>query len=113
MNSSSPDYDYVGGELELFADARRWKQYFKDVITPYLHGDVLEVGRVSAGPLRFFVMTLRFIGRALSRMPIWRGRSCQSWLAFVPKWMLRWGRWRICRLIGRLIAFSTLTCLSI
>jgi SAM-dependent methyltransferase len=40
MNS----YDYVGGELELFADALRWKRYFKTVISPYLQGDVLEVG---------------------------------------------------------------------
>jgi SAM-dependent methyltransferase len=38
------DYDYVGTELELFANARRWKGYLRRVIAPYLGPDVLEVG---------------------------------------------------------------------
>lgn len=35
---------YVGGELELFADALNWKKYYRSVIAPYIVGDVLEVG---------------------------------------------------------------------
>ena len=38
------DYDYVGTELDLFADARRWKCYLRRVIAPYLGPEVLEVG---------------------------------------------------------------------
>jgi SAM-dependent methyltransferase len=35
---------YVGTELELFANATRWKGYFARSIAPWVHGDVLEVG---------------------------------------------------------------------
>jgi SAM-dependent methyltransferase len=35
---------YPGGELELFARARRWKSYLAGVLRPYLVGDILEVG---------------------------------------------------------------------
>ncbi|TFH22481.1 MAG: class I SAM-dependent methyltransferase [Myxococcales bacterium] len=38
------DSHYPGGELELFAHARNWKQYYADRIRSYLNGDVLEVG---------------------------------------------------------------------
>lgn len=38
------EIEYVGTELELFAAARNWKQYLRDVMGPYLGGDVLEVG---------------------------------------------------------------------
>ena len=36
--------DYIGGELELFADAHNWKAYFSTVLAPHLRGRVLEVG---------------------------------------------------------------------
>lgn len=39
-----PTMDYIGGELELFADAHNWKTYFSAVLTPHLRGRVLEVG---------------------------------------------------------------------
>jgi 2-polyprenyl-3-methyl-5-hydroxy-6-metoxy-1,4-benzoquinol methylase len=35
---------YVGTELDVFAHARNWKAYLRDVASPYLRGDVLEVG---------------------------------------------------------------------
>lgn len=35
---------YVGTELDVFAHARNWKQYLRDLAAPYLRGDVLEVG---------------------------------------------------------------------
>lgn len=35
---------YPGGELELFACARRWKEYLAATIAPHLRGRVLEVG---------------------------------------------------------------------
>ena len=52
--------DYCGTELEVFAEARRWKSYFRDWMFPYLGRNVLEVGAgfgattavLSAGPRR-------------------------------------------------------------
>ena len=37
-------YSYIGEELTLFAGARNWKSYVKKMLTPYLAGDILEVG---------------------------------------------------------------------
>ena len=37
-------YEYVGTELDLFAQATNWKRYLKSVVSPFLTGDVLEVG---------------------------------------------------------------------
>jgi hypothetical protein len=39
-----PSTSYIGTELDAFAHASNWKRYLKDVIEPYLRGDVLEVG---------------------------------------------------------------------
>lgn len=36
--------EYIGNELELFKYAINWKQYYKNKISKYLKGDVLEVG---------------------------------------------------------------------
>ena len=36
--------EYVGQELELFAEARNWKSYWSSIVRPYLRGRVLEVG---------------------------------------------------------------------
>jgi SAM-dependent methyltransferase len=48
---------YVGSELEVFAEAARWKSYWREHVAPFLRGDVLEVGagigantRVLRGP---------------------------------------------------------------
>ena len=38
------DFHYVGSELDLFAAATNWKSYWSQRISPYLVGDVLEVG---------------------------------------------------------------------
>jgi SAM-dependent methyltransferase len=46
------DYHYVGGELELFANAIRWKNYYRGQLAPYIHGDVLEVGAGIGGTTR-------------------------------------------------------------
>ena len=35
---------YIGDELEIFREATRWKKYFSHVLSPYIHGRVLEVG---------------------------------------------------------------------
>jgi SAM-dependent methyltransferase len=35
---------YVGGELDLFAQARNWKGYWASKVLPWIKGDVLEVG---------------------------------------------------------------------
>jgi SAM-dependent methyltransferase len=38
------EFNYVGGELGLFAHATNWKRYWSNKVSPYLVGDVLEVG---------------------------------------------------------------------
>jgi SAM-dependent methyltransferase len=43
---------HLGGELKLFAEARRWKAYFAGVLTPHLRGHVLEVGAGLGSTLR-------------------------------------------------------------
>lgn len=43
MSSSGAEH-YVGGELELFAAAVCWKDYFASLIRPYLGREVAEVG---------------------------------------------------------------------
>jgi SAM-dependent methyltransferase len=42
--AASPAFEYVGGELELFEKAVRWKRYWRNRVTPFVAGDVLEVG---------------------------------------------------------------------
>jgi len=37
-------FEYQGQELDLFAHAKRWKQYWAAQINPWISGDVLEVG---------------------------------------------------------------------
>jgi 2-polyprenyl-3-methyl-5-hydroxy-6-metoxy-1,4-benzoquinol methylase len=41
---STDEFAYPGGELELFARARRWKSYLESQVRPFLGPDVLEVG---------------------------------------------------------------------
>lgn len=38
------EFEYVGGELELFAAARNWKRRLARELAPHLGGNVLEVG---------------------------------------------------------------------
>jgi cyclopropane fatty-acyl-phospholipid synthase-like methyltransferase len=45
-------YAYVGGELDLFAAATKWKSYFRSHLEPYLGGEVLEVGAGLGGTTR-------------------------------------------------------------
>ena len=40
----STERSYEGQELELFAAARNWKNYWSSKINPHVHGAVLEVG---------------------------------------------------------------------
>lgn len=42
--SSGAGQEYVGTELDLFAQARNWKSYLGTRILPHLRGRVLEVG---------------------------------------------------------------------
>lgn len=42
-------YTYEGDELPTFAEAVRWKRYFRDKLRPWLTGDVLEVGAGQGG----------------------------------------------------------------
>jgi SAM-dependent methyltransferase len=48
----SPEFSYVGSELELFSAATNWKGYFRDQIASYLGEDVLEVGAGLGGTTR-------------------------------------------------------------
>jgi cyclopropane fatty-acyl-phospholipid synthase-like methyltransferase len=43
---------YVGSELELFAQAIKWKSYFREQLKPYLGAYVLEVGAGIGGTTR-------------------------------------------------------------
>lgn len=45
---------YIGTELELFANATRWKGYVARQIAPYLGREVLEVGAGLGGTTRVF-----------------------------------------------------------
>lgn len=36
--------NYIGNELELFDKAKNWKNYYGNIIKPFLKGDVMEVG---------------------------------------------------------------------
>jgi hypothetical protein len=36
--------EYIGQELEFFAHAKNWKNYYAGLLKPYICGDVLEVG---------------------------------------------------------------------
>ena len=50
---AQPDtYEYVGGELDLFARAVNWKRYFRSELAPFIRGDVLEVGAGIGEPTR-------------------------------------------------------------
>jgi SAM-dependent methyltransferase len=40
----SSTFVYGGQELDLFAQATNWKGYVRRLLTPYVRGDVLEVG---------------------------------------------------------------------
>lgn len=35
---------YIGSELELFSQAQNWKEYYSNLMKPYLGSNVLEVG---------------------------------------------------------------------
>ena len=43
-NANHSAYEYVGEELDLFALAVNWKQYFRSHIADVIRGDVVEVG---------------------------------------------------------------------
>jgi SAM-dependent methyltransferase len=44
MNTTATTATYIGQELELFRKAYNWKQYYRNIILPYLKGEILEVG---------------------------------------------------------------------
>ncbi len=47
-------FAYVGGELEIFEKAVRWKRYWSRQIAPYIRGGVLEAGAGIGANLRVF-----------------------------------------------------------
>jgi len=59
-------FEYVGTELDLFADAANWREYWGSRVKPYLGNDVLEIG---AG--------LGSVARLLRV-------NCRSWTAVEP-----------------------------
>ena len=38
------EFSYIGSELEIFAQAKQWKSYYKSIISPFIGEQVLEVG---------------------------------------------------------------------
>lgn len=61
---------YVGGELELFAEAHRWKRYLARQIAPFLGERVLEVGAGIGGTTTALVEASK-------------GR-CRTWMCLEP-----------------------------
>jgi SAM-dependent methyltransferase len=59
---------YVGDELELFAHAHNWKQYWSRVLGSFVHGRVLDVGAGMGASARLFA----------------RHPGIDSWLALEP-----------------------------
>ncbi|MDM9383277.1 class I SAM-dependent methyltransferase [Chlorogloeopsis sp. ULAP01] len=62
---------YIGTELEIFAHATNWKNYYASIIHPYLSGKVLEVG---AG----MGMTTKVLCQA----------NCKKWICLEPDSLL-------------------------
>ena len=49
------EFQYVGTELDLFAEARNWKTYWASHIRPHVAGRVLEVGAGFGGASDFLI----------------------------------------------------------
>jgi ubiquinone/menaquinone biosynthesis C-methylase UbiE len=62
---------YIGTELDVFGQARNWKQYLRELASPYLRGDVLEVG-----------------GGIGETSHAFRSEAQSSWTALEPDWQL-------------------------
>jgi SAM-dependent methyltransferase len=58
------EYQYVGSELALFAEAKNWKRYFGHLMEPYLGKEVLEVGAGVGGTTQLLCSErqLRWVG---------------------------------------------------
>ena len=50
---ASTEFSYVGTELELFAKATNWKNYFSRKLRPYIGGSVIEVGAGLGGSTKY------------------------------------------------------------
>src|SRR5688572_25069932 len=44
LSQNETSFEYIGEELELFQLAENWKRYLASRMSPFLKGDVLEVG---------------------------------------------------------------------
>lgn len=65
--------EYRGGELELFAEASRWKSYVARACAPFLRGHVLEVGAGLGGSTRSLLRGARV-----------QGEGVREWTALEP-----------------------------
>ena len=52
MDEPATPFEYVGNELELFAGAVNWKNYFRAHLVPFIGRQVLEVGAGVGGTTR-------------------------------------------------------------
>lgn len=62
------EFEYVGGELELFAAARNWKRRLARELAPHLGGNVLEVGAGLGGTTESLLQDAE-VGRWLALEP--------------------------------------------
>ena len=60
--------DYVGDELSLFEEAHNWKAYLRKKLTPFIRGDVAEVGA----------------GKGSTTLALHGGTEVRSWLCIEP-----------------------------
>lgn len=65
--TSSSEFRYPGNELEVFAHARNWKNYWVSGVAGFIRGDVLEVGAGTGANTRLLRPLCR--GRYVSLEP--------------------------------------------
>jgi SAM-dependent methyltransferase len=70
---------YIGGELELFSQARHWKHYFAQRLRPFISGDVLEVGAGIGGTTGALRNGKERSWTCLEPDPELAGRLAQRW----------------------------------
>jgi len=55
--------EYIGNELHIFMNAVNWKKYWVSRISPYIQGDVLEVGAGIGANTKYLIADFKNISR--------------------------------------------------
>lgn len=46
---------YIGNELEIFSQAKNWKRYVSKKVSPFIKGDVLEIGAGTGENIKYLI----------------------------------------------------------